>query len=85
MEIQKGVQRNAKCYVVIDNDGRRLSIERNYRVPNPRPELDTSEKYYLVAQSNKVGVRMSFTEDQMLEFFAAFLAVKQEYEVTDGD
>lgn len=49
----------------------KISVERNYAGPIP----DTGNAYYIETNTGYV----SLTREEMLEFFAAFLAVKGEY------
>lgn len=60
-------------YSIKGTNNRLLKINRNY--PSDAPKEDTNRYHVLL---NEIGT--SFTEEQMLEFFAAFLAVRDSYE-----
>lgn len=81
MEINKGVQ-GGKHYAVADGQ---LAIERNYNLTWMKKHGEKRHaKPYYVRTGRNGNIQFSMSEEEMLEFFAAFLAIKQEYDDADA-
>jgi len=78
MEIQSNTQFGNR-YVVSKEYGDSISIARNYRVEGIF-QRDKSRRYYIEIRNQHRFEGIAVSEEDMLELFAAFLAVQETYE-----